>query len=1047
MDRLTRLRRFETSGVAVYIDPLVPDWFVPSGRADRLLQLLQHHGSPEEAAARFRMETGEPWQRAVRDCDRLLSLLDSGPVPPYPGRAAGLRPEKLKEVWFHLTHTCNLSCRHCLFASSPARSASLDRALLAAALDQARAAGCRLFYFTGGEPFVYPDFPAVMGQVLAADPGAHVVVLTNGLLLQDHLAGLQALDTERLHLQVSLDGLREVHDRLRGRGSFDRLRDNLAAARAAGLAFTVSVAVNADNAAQLPDIAGLAAEFGAAGLHLMYHFVRGKGTDRQFVEPEALFPLLRETASACDRHDLVLDNLETLRSQVFAMPGTRHDLSNMAWESVAVGPDGMIYPSPALVGVDGLACGHLSGGLARVWRDSPVLERIRASSLKDVAGWQEDPFVFFTGGGDPDHSFVARGTFVGHDPYLALVNRLVPWLIAEQAARYPDQGLFRLRMGELLHDCAAAEGEERDVRLTHCNCVLSLADRDTRSLVREFYGGAARQTNSGIVNPFAPLDEAGFIPAQSVDRSYGCGSPVRDAAPRQGETLVDLGSGSGVECFLAAAEVGAAGRVIGIDMTDAMLRLADSSRQEVVRRLGYDNLEFRKGFLEEIPLADGTADVVISNCVINLSPDKRRTFLEILRVLRPGGRMVVADIVTDERVDASIRNSARFRGECLGGAMRQQDLVQMLEDCGFTNVFIHRRQPYRRVGGHSFFSLTYEARRPEQAGEEALVRAMYRGPHRSVETGSGVLLERGWIGRITPAEAARCDDTVFLLDEAGEVTNVEQGASCCGQAPEDTVAPADGDRRRAVPIRRHCRGCMVCGAELVYDNEPRERCCHFCGRIHPVSVACRQGHFVCDQCHQEEGLAVIRHICTTSRERDMVRLLETIRSHPSVPMHGPEHHAMVPGIILAAFRNGGGEIGREAITTGIERGSGIPGGACGFWGSCGAAVGAGIAAALILDATPLTPHPRQQAQAFTAAVLAEIAAIRGGRCCQRETWLALTATARLSKQYLGRVLRAGGILHCRQYRENRECIRARCPLWEHRNRQQAEGLAFLNMAR
>ncbi|MFP7754451.1 DUF5714 domain-containing protein [Thermodesulfobacteriota bacterium B35] len=1047
MDFLARLRRFEEDGVAVYIDPAHPGWFVPSSRADRLLALLCRYGDRDAAAIAFCAgEQQGDLDQALRDSDRLLRLLDGPPPAPYRGRAATLRLNRLKEVWFHLTDTCNLSCRHCLFSSSPGRTAALAPAELGRALAEARHAGCRLFYFTGGEPFVYPDLPAHIGRILEADPGAHVVVLTNGLLLRKHLPQLLALDRERLHLQVSLDGLRQAHDHLRGRGSFDRLQENLAAARAGGLAFTVSVAANAGNAKQLPEIARLAAEAGASGLHLMFHFIRGKGSEQQFVAPDALFPHLRETAAVCRRLGLVLDNLEVLRSQIFTMPATRHDQSNMAWESLAVGPDGMIYPSPALVGVSDLACGHLDQGLEQVWRTSAVLEQIRASSLADIEGWWDDPFSFLTGGGDPDHSFVASGSLVGRDPYLPLYNRLVLWLISEQARRYPDQGLFRLRMGDLLHDCALPEEDGSAVRLTHCNCVLSLADRDARNLVREFYGGAARRTNIDIVNPFAPTDDAGFVPEQSVSRSYGCGSPVRDAAPRAGETLVDLGSGSGVECFLAAAEVGAAGRVIGVDMTEAMLELAESSRRQVVQELGYDNLEFRRGFLEAIPLADGTADVVISNCVINLSPDKRQTYLEIFRILRPGGRMVIADIVTDGRVDAAIRNSGRFRGECLGGAMRQQDLVQMLADCGFTSLFIHRRLPYRQVGGHRFFSLTYEARRPEQAGAAGTVRAMYRGPHQGMVTESGVRLERGQVVRIASGEAARCEESVFLLDEAGVVTNVEQGSGCCGRPPE-AAEETGRERSRVVPIRRHRQGCMVCGEELVYDNEPRERRCHFCGSSGRVSVVCRQGHYICDQCHQEEALAVIRHICTTSREEDMIQLLTTIRSHPAVPMHGPEHHAMVPGIILAAFRNGGGAIGSETIATGIERGAGVPGGACGFWGSCGAAVGAGIAAALILDATPLTPHPRQQAQAFVAAILGRVAEIRGGRCCQRETWLALQATARLSGQYLGRTLRAGEILRCSQYRENKECIRGQCPLWNNRSRQATTGLTFLNMAK
>ena len=141
---------------------------------------------------------------------------------------------------------------------------------------------------------------------------------------------------------------------------------------------------------------------------------------------------------------------------------------------------------------------------------------------------------------------------------------------------------------------------------------------------------------------------------------------------------------------------------------------------------------------------------------------------------------------------------------------------------------------------------------------------------------------------------------------------------------------------------------------------------------------------------------------------------------------------MVPGVILAAYRNSGGDISRDVILAGIERGSNVPGGACGFWGSCGAAIGAGIAAALILDATPLTPNPRQQAQKFTATILAAIAEITGGRCCQRETWLALSHTARLSEEFFGLTMQANTMIHCDQYQKNRECIRKQCPLWDMR---------------
>lgn len=1031
MQWLHRMQRLEQAGVAVYVDPLAPDWFVPSSRIDALLKTARNFETSTAAVAEYCRRSHEDPGEVARDLDRLQHLLDHRDHEPYLGRSHYLQLGVLKEIWFHLTDTCNLSCRHCLFGSSPAKTDTLDREQLHSGIDQAAALGSHLFYFTGGEPFVYPDFCETIGYVLDQHPAHHVVVLTNGLLLQKHLPALTKLDIGRLHLQISLDGLEEEHDFLRGRGSYIKLHENLQSVTGAGLAVTISIAVNSTNVDQLEDIARQAHRMGAAGLHFMYHFIRGKGTNDQFAAPDRIFSQIVKTVALCRELGLQVDNLEALKAQVFTVPGTRFDLTNMGWESLAVGPDGRIYPSPALIRVEELVCGTLDQGLMQVWQQSPTLATIRSASLVDVEGWQQRHLSLITGGGDPDHSWVTGRTLVGDDPYLGLYEQLVLQLIVEQAVRYPDQGLFRLRMGDVRHDCPDTEnGSDGSVNLTHCNCVVSLADNDGHSSVREFYGSAARKANEEIVNPFGP--DAGltnFIPEESTKKSYGCGSPVKDAVLQAGETVVDLGSGSGVECFLAAAEVGAKGRVFGIDMTDDMLELARESRQQVVRNLGYDNVEFRKGFLEDIPLTDESADVVVSNCVINLSPDKRRTYLEIFRILKPGGRLVVSDVVTDVPVSAAIKNNSKFQSECLGGAMQQDDLVAMLEDCGFGSVYLQKRYPYREVDGSRFYSLTYEAKKEERASTDQ-VRGVYRGPLPQLTTESGLQLERGRITLMLASVAESLGDQLFILDDAGAVVNVEQEACCCDIAPEVAQKEEKIEAPQIVPIQRHQSGCMVCGSELVYGNVAEEKSCHFCGSREKANSECCQGHFICDVCHQQEGIKVIRHICLTSREQDMIGLLTTIRSHPAVPMHGPEHHSMVPGVILAAYRNSGGDISRETIAAGIDRGSNVPGGACGFWGSCGAAIGAGIATALILDATPLTPNPRRQAQEFTARILTAIAEITGGRCCQRETWLALTHTARLSEEFFGIPMQADTTLHCDQYRQNRECIRKQCPLWD-----------------
>ena len=160
---------------------------------------------------------------------------------------------------------------------------------------------------------------------------------------------------------------------------------------------------------------------------------------------------------------------------------------------------------------------------------------------------------------------------------------------------------------------------------------------------------------------------------------------------------------------------------------------------------------------------------------------------------------------------------------------------------------------------------------------------------------------------------------------------------------------------------------MVCGSPLVYEREPQDRHCEFCGMVFQSNASCEKGHFVCDQCHAQDAVEVIRHICLQTGETDMVRLFERIRSHPSVALHGPEYHAMIPGIVLCTYRNLGGGISDKLIETGISRGKSIAGGFCGFMGVCGAAVGVGIAFSLILDANPVKAEERSAVQSVTQA--------------------------------------------------------------------------------
>jgi arsenite methyltransferase len=164
----------------------------------------------------------------------------------------------------------------------------------------------------------------------------------------------------------------------------------------------------------------------------------------------------------------------------------------------------------------------------------------------------------------------------------------------------------------------------------------------------------------------------------------GCGNPVALASLRAGETVVDLGAGAGFDCFLAAKEVGATGRVIGVDMTPEML---DKARANT-RKGGYRNVEFRLGEIENLPIADNTADIIISNCVINLSPDKERVFQEAFRVLKPGGRLMVSDIVLLKELPPALHDSVAAYTGCVAGALMKEDYLQKIGAAGFGEVQI-----------------------------------------------------------------------------------------------------------------------------------------------------------------------------------------------------------------------------------------------------------------------------------------------------------------------------------------------------------------------
>ena len=191
-------------------------------------------------------------------------------------------------------------------------------------------------------------------------------------------------------------------------------------------------------------------------------------------------------------------------------------------------------------------------------------------------------------------------------------------------------------------------------------------------------------TSSDASSKLYPVDMLTELPQDVTSFSLGCGDPITLAALQPGQTVLDLGSGGGLDCFLAAKKVGESGHVIGVDMTPEMIERARSA----AKRLKLHNVEFRQGMLEELPVASDTVDVAISNCVINLAPDKGIVLREVFRVLKPGAKMAVSDIVTDGPLPEEVKNSLTAWAGCVAGALDQREYRSILESVGFTDIVI-----------------------------------------------------------------------------------------------------------------------------------------------------------------------------------------------------------------------------------------------------------------------------------------------------------------------------------------------------------------------
>lgn len=346
--------------------------------------------------------------------------------------------------------------------------------------------------------------------------------------------------------------------------------------------------------------------------------------------------------------------------------------------------------------------------------------------------------------------------------------------------------------------------------MTDASRPAGVASIDTNQAVQGRYAAAARVREAALCCPVDyPVRYLEAIPSEVIERDYGCGDPSRYV--REGDAVLDLGSGGGKIAFIASQVVGPAGLVIGVDIGDEMLALARGAAPSVAERVGFSNVEFRRGQIEDLALdldaldrwlaanpvrhsraldaleaekarlrreeplvASGSVDIVVSNCVLNLVREdaKRQLVREIFRVLRRGGRIAISDIVADEAVPPALKNDPKLWSGCISGAFHELALLRELEAAGFHGIAYDKweQEPFAVVDGIEFRSVTVTAHKGKQGPcEEANQALVYAGPWKRVEDDDGHVFERG----VRSAVCAKTFDILTRAPYASETIGIE----------------------------------------------------------------------------------------------------------------------------------------------------------------------------------------------------------------------------------------------------------------------------------
>lgn len=748
-------------GVYLLIDPQSPNWISTNNIGVEILRLCDGKHTLSDIQTSMVTKYGDSdSERVGREVLEFINaagtmeFISDSPFlsREYPGRGKVVAPHKMDELWIYNTLACNLRCKHCLLSAGKELKDELTTEEIKRLVDEAIELGVKRFYITGGEPFIKNDIFELIRYIIK-EKNKELIIQTNATLFDDKkISALKKLKSPKLTIQVSLEGPdAETHDKLRGKGSFDKAVNGIKKLIGIGIIPVVATAVSKFNENYITDTSRFLSKLGVKDHHILWMYTRGRGAnnvDELLVPSDKIAHIMRDLRGIYKEGEIIVDNEESLKVRLKAKRGRKTDLCNNCYEKVCVNSDGHVYPCASFNGDKRFDAGSIRDkSLKEIWLNSKIMAWFRNNSVQEKAECNACYLKFFCGGGCTAQSYYAseietgKGSLMAQEPYCLTYKVLfedILWDLAREGVPskntningYTTPFVYNAMDGKLppyLSHAFKSIDDTFEVGCYHCSCVLAVDVEDDDTVCKPEIKGQITKTVKKKFSTAAYTPEKNFycptgydlkdlehIPTEVLEVSYGCGNPAAIAELREGDTVLDLGSGAGIDCFIAAKRLGKNGKVIGIDMTDEMVEKGSISAKKVAKVLGYNIVEFRKGNLMAMPVDDNSIDLVISNCVINLTEDKAKVMNEVFRVLKHGGRFVISDIVSDKPIPGYMKRDKELWAACLSGALTEDRFKEAAEDAGLSDIQLTKNYLYKKVEYINFYSVTLKGFKPQK---------------------------------------------------------------------------------------------------------------------------------------------------------------------------------------------------------------------------------------------------------------------------------------------------------------------------------------------